>query len=464
MHPQRLRPLNTHEPADGPVLYWMNRDMRLHDNWALAYAQQEALKREQPLLVVYNLDPGFLGGGYRQHQFKLAALRSLADEAERYNLAFGVVVGGADAVVSFTKQHDVGEVVTDMSPLKKQRAWADAVAKEVSVRTVWVDAHNIVPVWVTSEKQEYAARTIRPKLHKLLPEYLDTLPTLAHHPHPHKGPIRDTDWAELERLVASDNLPELDWITPGERAAKLAVRSFIDERLKGYDEDRNNALVKGQSDLSPYLHYGMVSAQYIVHQVLEAVGRPIETLVDKHRNGSAREDSAAAFVEELVVRRELADNFCFYNDDYDTPKCFPDWATESHRKHAKDKRDYIYSLKEFEEAATHDALWNAAQTEMVRHGKMHGYMRMYWAKKILEWTPDVETAMDIAITLNDRYEIDGRDPNGYTGIAWSLGGVHDRPWFERPVFGTIRYMAESGVAKRFSVDEYCKKWLQDSLL
>ncbi len=464
MKPERKQQLNTKECAIGPVLYWMNREIRLHDNWALSAAQDYALEHKQPLVVVYNLDPGFLGGGYRQHIFKLRALEKIAKEAETYNITFTVLVGGEEAVLDFVRQRKVGYVVTDMSPLRKQREWTLSLADNLDVRLDWVDAHNIVPVWAASDKKEYAARTIRPKLHRLLPEFLDALPVLHHHPYSADESAPIIDWSSLYSLVPEDGSPLIEWITPGEIAAKKALRAFLDDRLSTYDEERNNALVDGQSNLSPYLHYGMISAQYVVREVLKVVDRPIEDLVDKNKNGSARADSAAAFIEELVVRRELSDNFCFYEKDYDNVGCFPDWALESLARHEKDEREYVYSLEEFEEAKTHDPLWNAAQTEMVMRGKMHGYMRMYWAKKILQWTPNAKAAMHIAITLNDRYQLDGRDPNGYAGIAWSIGGVHDRPWFERPVFGTVRYMAESGVAKRFSVDEYCQKWLQGSLL
>jgi len=167
-----------------------------------------------------------------------------------------------------------------------------------------------------------------------------------------------------------------------------------------------------------------------------------------------------AYLEELIIRRELADNFCYYHpSDYDTVGCFPDWSKQDITKHRKDKREYVYTLKQFALAKTHDPLWNAAQQEMVKHGKMHGYMRMYWAKKILEWSASVEDAINIAITLNDRYELDGRDPNGYAGIAWSMGGVHDRPWSRRPIFGRVRYMNDRGCARKFDVEAYCKRWL-----
>lgn len=161
----------------------------------------------------------------------------------------------------------------------------------------------------------------------------------------------------------------------------------------------------------------------------------------------------------MIIRRELADNFCYFNKNYDSFDGFHSWAKESLNLHRKDKRDFVYNLEQFELAKTHDDLWNAAQIEMVNTGKMHGYMRMYWAKKILEWSKSPEEAMRIAIYLNDKYELDGRDPNGYAGIAWSIGGVHDRAWFERPVYGKVRYMNYNGCAKKFDVKKYIDKYL-----
>ena len=210
--------------------------------------------------------------------------------------------------------------------------------------------------------------------------------------------------------------------------------------------DRNDPLKNGQSNLSPYLHFGQIAAQRVALEVMGSSGPT---------------DARKAFLEELIVRRELSDNFCFYNPRYDRVDGFPAWAQATLERHRRDPRDYGYTPEQFEQAQTHDDLWNAAQREMVRTGKMHGYLRMYWAKKILEWTPSPEEALKIAITLNDRYELDGRDPNGYTGIAWSLGGVHDRPWGERKVFGLIRYMSANGCKSKFDVKGYIQKQLID---
>ena len=237
-------------------------------------------------------------------------------------------------------------------------------------------------------------------------------------------------------------MAEVSWIKPGEGAAQRALRRFLREGLRSYDEARNDPTVDGQSNLSPFLHFGHISAQRVPLEVRDSdvVGEPRD-----------------AFLEERIVRRELSDNFCFYNEDYDRFEGFPTWAQTTLKQHGGDRREYTYTLGQFESAGTHDELWNAAQMEMAKTGKMHGYMRMYWAKKILEWTESPEEALKIAMFLNDKYELDGRDPNGYVGCAWSIGGVHDRAWFERPVFGKIRYMSYNGCRSKFDVDSYVAK-------
>lgn len=229
---------------------------------------------------------------------------------------------------------------------------------------------------------------------------------------------------------------------PGESAGARTLGLFIKNRLSSYADDRNDPLEEGQSDLSPYLHFGQVSAQKV------ALG------VRRHAWDTP---SGQTFLEELIVRRELSDNYCLYNPRYDSFEGFPAWAQKGLNAHRQDKRPFLYKRTEFENAATHDPLWNAAQTEMVKRGKMHGYLRMYWAKKILEWSATPEEAQSTAIHLNDRYELDGRDPNGYAGIAWSVGGVHDRPWFNRPVIGPIRWMTANGCKSKFDTEGYIRR-------
>lgn len=449
MEESRVRALNAHPVAHGPIVYWMDREMRMHDNWALLYALTLAKARDVAVGVVYNLVADYLGGGERQLAFKRAALHELAETFHEAGIAFHVLITSddADALVRFFREVKPGAVVTDMNPLRINKGWKTHVARALDVACFEVDAHNVVPVWVTSDKQEFAARTIRPKIHRQLSRYLTDFPRVIAPAHVWRG-FPHTDLKHIDALTGDSAVAPVSWIAPGERAAKRALRSFIERRLAGYAEGRNDPNADALSQLSPYFHYGMLAPQRAAYEVQHA--------------DAPREDREA-FLEEAVVRRELSDNFCWYNAHYDRVAGFPAWAQETLRKHAHDPREYVYTLHAFEHAKTHDELWNAAQREMVVTGKMHGYMRMYWAKKILEWTKTPEDAFRIAITLNDRYELDGRDPNGYVGCAWAIGGLHDRPWGEREIFGLVRYMNAAGCARKFDVHAYISKNLVPSL-
>lgn len=258
------------------------------------------------------------------------------------------------------------------------------------------------------------------------------------------------DWDALlaEVIAAGAGVPEVSWCTPGEDAALAALTGpsgFLTKaRLSRYADKRNDPSVPDAlSNLSPYLHFGQLAPQ---RAALEA---------SKHR--SAHKASVEGFLEELVVRRELADNYCHYVENYDSLDAAYEWARQTLEVHAADPRDHIYTRAQFEAGQTHDKLWNAAQKEMVATGKMHGYIRMYWAKKILEWTPSPAEALAVSIWLNDKWELDGRDPNGYVGCMWSVAGIHDQGWGERPVFGKIRFMNFAGCKRKFDVDKYCAR-------
>lgn len=450
------------------MLLWMDRDMRTKDNWALVHAQTAAKDAGTFVIAAYNLVPGFLGGTYRQHAFKIAGLREVASECHELGIPFFVTAegDGVETLLELARTHAVGRVVTDFSPLRIQREWKSRFADACPVLVEEVDAHNIVPAWIASPKAEIGARTLRPKLHKLVPAYLEEYPKLAKQQS--KLEVPRIDWDALLKNIAVDrSVPEAAF-EGGMKVADAALTDFIENRLQTYGRDRNDAIKDAQSNLSPYLHYGMLSAARVAIRVSEAAHARIDTLLEKSRNAASTgkeptaHESAAAFLEELIVRRELSDNFCFYNPEtYDSVECFPAWAKATLDAHRTDTREHLYTDREFEEALTHDELWNAAQLQMVREGKMHGYLRMYWAKKLLEWTESPEEAMRIAIYLNDTYELDGRDPNGYAGIAWSIGGVHDRPWFNRPIFGLVRYMARSGADKKFDTKAYIARHLSE---
>jgi deoxyribodipyrimidine photo-lyase len=235
-------------------------------------------------------------------------------------------------------------------------------------------------------------------------------------------------------------------LVPGSNAGKTALESFLISGLIRYGL-RNDPNAHASSRLSAWLHFGQLAPQRVALEVRKLTKASAG-------NDNPLEELQADFLEELIIRRELSDNFCFYNQNYDQTAAFPEWAKTTLRQHQADPRPHIYSLHELEAAETTDPLWNAAQQEMVISGWMPGYLRMYWAKKILEWSTDAETAQTHAIALNDRYLLDGRDPNGYAGIAWSIGGIHDRAWNERPVFGKVRTMTYAGCRRKFSVDQY----------
>lgn len=427
-----------------PVVYWMSRDQRVSDNWSLIYAQNRALTLKVPLFVVFCLVSDFLGATIRHYGFMLRGLQQVKEKLKLKNIPFFLLNGNPSIKIpEFLSEVKAGLLVTDFDPLKIKKAWKNEIAKKIKIPFHEVDAHNIVPVRLVSTKQEYGAYTIRPKISRLLGDFLTEFPAVEKHPFNAKEYITTLEPEDYISLINVDRrVPEVSWLKPGEKEAKRILDDFINSRLNDYTVKRNDPTLNLQSNLSPYLHFGQISAQRVALAVMSA---------------DVREDSKMAFLEELIVRKELSDNFCYYNEYYDKFSGFPEWARKSLEKHKKDKRDYIYSLEAFEYAKTHDPLWNAAQIEMVKKGKMHGYMRMYWAKKILEWSQTPEDALAIAIYLNDRYELDGRDSNGYTGIAWSIGGVHDRAWAERKIFGKIRYMSFKGCQSKFDVEGYINK-------
>lgn len=441
VHPKRIFPLNSRPAGEGPIVYWMSRDQRVRDNWALLYAQELAIGRKRPFFVFFGLSPSFVGATWRQYGFMLAGLREVEYDLWKLGIGFRIVSGDpGEEIVRFAGEIDAGAVVTDFSPLRIHRMWKDAAAKRLAVLLVEVDAHNVVPCREASPKREYAARTIRPKIHRLLPEYLTDFPKMKKHPFALDSALPETDWEALRSTLSVDeSVGEISNIVPGERAGRKVMKDFLENRIDRYDRDRNDPNAGGVSGLSPYLHFGQIAPQRVAYEAAKRDG-----------------DGADAFLEELVVRRELAENYCFYESAYDSIDAFPEWARRTLTAHRGDEREHVYTKGEFEAGQTHDPLWNAAERQLVESGRLHGYVRMYWAKKILEWSTSPEEAMAIAVYLNDRYALDGRDPNGYAGIVWSLGGVHDRPWFDRPVFGTVRYMAMSGMRKKFDVEAFLR--------
>lgn len=381
----------------------------------------------------------------------LRGLRVVERNLKELGIPFFLFKGNPEeSVPAFLERCGASILVMDFSPLRIGRVWREGVCGRISssISVYEVDAHNVVPIWVASDKQEYSARTIRGKIQRNLPEYLVDYPSIQvpNKAWPSEQP-ENTDWDSLIEEITRKGaeVPEIKWCEPGEDAAMEVLlgekHGFLTSRIRNYADDRNDpSKLRRLSGLSPYLHYGQVSAQRCAFE-----GRKCRKSYSKDID---------TFLEELIIRRELADNFCYYQPHYDSLQGASEWARKTLVDHATDKREYVYTQEELEKGKTYDELWNAAQLEMVHLGKMHGFMRMYWAKKILEWTSGPEEALAISIYLNDKYEIDGRDPNGYVGCMWSICGIHDQGWQERPVFGKIRYMNYNGCKRKFNIDGY----------
>eukprot|EP00088_Acartia_fossae_P051229 TRINITY_DN5756_c0_g1_i3.p1 TRINITY_DN5756_c0_g1~~TRINITY_DN5756_c0_g1_i3.p1 ORF type:complete len:525 (-),score=182.13 TRINITY_DN5756_c0_g1_i3:776-2293(-) len=432
------------------VLYMMWRDKRVQDNWSMLYSQKMAMDLNVPLQVIVCVPKNLGELTLRHYNFLLEGLKDVSKECDSLDIGFHLELGTPPDVItkSFLDKYKIGLIVSDFSPLRYHREWLESLEKSTSVAIHQVDSHNIVPVWVTSDKQEYAARTIRPKITKNLSEYLTSFPPVIKHPVQTDAKIPKPDF---KSVLDSLDIDRTGWgveppatFTPGADAALANLQEFVAKRLKVYDKSRNDPNVEALSRLSPWVNHGQISMQRAV------------LYVKKH--GKSHSEGVSGFIEEAVVRRELSDNFCYYNTNYDKIKGATDWAQKTLNDHRKDKREYVYSRKELENGHTHDDLWNASQLQLVKEGKLHGFLRMYWAKKVLEWTESPEVALKEAIRLNDRYALDGNDPNGYVGVMWSVAGIHDQGWGERAIFGKIRYMNYAGCKRKFDVNKFVIKY------
>jgi deoxyribodipyrimidine photo-lyase len=421
----------------------MQRAQRGLDNPALNVAIGAANALGLPLAVHFGLHPRYPGANERHYAFLLDGLEETARRVEARGAAFAFRPYPGHSLLDFCREVRAALVVGDENPLREPERWRERAARDLEAPFWTVDADVIVPT-ALFERQEYAARTLRPRLRRHLRRFL--LPTgnprVRVRWRPGTAPSSESIRPEalLGSLPLDRSAPRVPDARGGTAAGLRVLRHFVARGLARYAADRNDPARDGTSGLSPYLHFGQLGP----HTVALAVK-------------AARASRAAkeAFLEELIVRRELAVNFVARNPRYDSIEGAPAWGRRTLREAAGDPRPYRYDEAALEEGRTHDPLWNAAQREMVVTGRMHGYMRMYWAKKILEWTGDPGEAWEIAVRLNDRYQLDGRDPNGYAGVAWAIGGLHDRPWGpRRPVFGLIRTMTGAGAARKFDVAAY----------
>ncbi len=439
-----VRSAGSADPDGKCIVYWMQHSQRALDNPALDLAIKLGNELQKPVVVFFAPVPFYPHANPRHFHFLATGIPDIAEEIATRNVGFVLRAYPKHRLAKFCEEVKSAIVIGDENPMREPEQWRVRAARQLRVPLWTVDADVVVPSKLLG-KEHYGARTIRPRLHEQLPEFLVKSALVKAHV-PWKRPKGmqclscDDDFTskwDIDRSVT----PVSGW-KGGTKEALRVLKHFLRRGLKSYVKGRNHPELKGTSQLSPYLHFGHIGPLTVALAVTES---------------SAPKTAKDAFLEQLIVRRELSVNFVRYNPHYDDFESVEPWANRSLRTHAGDHRPTLYSESQLENAATHDPLWNAAQKQMVLSGWMHNYMRMYWAKKILEWSPSVAEAYQRAVRLNDRYELDGRDPNGYAGIAWATVGKHDRPWFERPIFGQIRYMSYASTSKKFDSKRYIEQ-------
>lgn len=443
IQPERIKSLNRRPVVRKKyVLYWMQQAQRSEYNHALEHAIDRANELDRPLVVYFGITDRFPEANERHYHFMLQGLKETKGSLGRRNIQM-VIRHEAPEQGVLRLAADACRLTADRGYLAFQRRWRRQVSRRVPCAMDEVESDVIVPVETASDKEEYAAATIRRKLHRHLDAFLVPLrPTAVKRSSMRMEfehfPIEDIDQA-LRRLKIDRSVLRVTDFAGGTKQAKRRLDEFIRHRLEHFADQRNDPARDMLSAMSPYLHFGQISPLYIALEVM-----------------AARKPGGNAYLEELFVRRELSMNYVYYNKDYASFDGLPEWARRTLREHQHDARPHLYRRSDLEHAQTHDPYWNAAQEEMVRRGKMHGYMRMYWGKKIIEWTRDPEEAFEICLYLNNKYELDGRDPNGFTGVAWCFG-KHDRAWAERRIFGKVRYMNAAGLKRKFAIDEYAAR-------
>ena len=429
------------DPDGRCVIYWMQRAQRAVDNPALDIAVRLGNELRLPVVTFFGLNPFIERANGRHYRFLVEGLSDIAASLRRRRVGFVLRRYPDHRLLPLVDQVHPAIVVGDENPLRQTERWREQVGDDLRVPLWTVDADVVVPVKL-QHKEHYAARTIRPRLL----ERLDAFLTIS------KNPVATIQWRAprgltslepslrlLDRLPIDRSVSAITTMRGGTSEARRHLRAFVRTHLDRYARDRNHPELPGTSQLSPYLHFGHIGPREVGVAVRDSGGEP---------------GAVHAFLEQLIVRRELAVNFVTFNDKYDALAGCERWARQTLAAHRRDRRPYLYTEARLEAGDTHDPLWNAAQRQMVTAGWMHGYVRMYWAKKILDWTSSADEAFDIAVRLNDRYLLDGRDPNGYANIAWAIGGKHDRPWPPRPVFGTVRSMSYASTVRKFDAERY----------
>jgi deoxyribodipyrimidine photo-lyase len=439
------------------VLYWMQMFKRTTHNHALNFAIREANERKIPLVVYEGLKFYYPWANDRIHTFILEGVEEKRVEFAKLGIKYLFYLQQDETFPKNTVAEiakDACLIVTDDFPCFIIPSHNRRIAEKAEIPVYAVDSNGIIPL-AKFEKEEYAAYTIRPKIKRMLPDYLkfekdEKIIVRADNLQVNCPETRVENIPNLVKNCAIDHSVKPAIYRGGSANAHKRLQYFLKNIFPNYDKTRNECSIDGSSRLSPYLHFGFLS----VYEIVEAV-----------ENADVPKESKGVFLEELIVRRELAYNFTRFNPKYDSLECLPNWTKESMRKHHADKRDYLYSIEQLENFRTHDEIWNAAQRELVETGGMHNYVRMLWGKNVIAWTKSYEEAFAVLEDFNNKYALDGRNPNSYAGILWCFG-KHDRPWFERNVFGTIRYMTSGSSGKKFNAKKYIewtKSFVQPSL-
>lgn len=449
IHESRVEILvDSEERPDGDyVLYVMQAAHRTEQNHALEWAARKANELEKPLLVGFGLDSQFPEANLRHFTFMLEGLEKTAEALRRRNIGF-VIRKGSPAEVASNLAERAAHVVIDRGYLRYHKDLYRDLTAALDVRCTQIETETPVPHHLISQKKEYAARTIRPRVMKPLDDHLVWLETTPLEVDASSLQVKGEEFSGLIDSLKLENLSAVSSHFEGGTAqAKSRFRKFLTQELSDYDELRNQPHTPRVSHMSPYLHYGQISALHLVLMLKEHIGRSSK--------------NSESYVEEIVVRRALGQNFTLHEPDYDKFSCLPEWAKDSLEKHKEDPREHVYTRAQLEEAKTHDPYWNAAQNEMRRTGYMHNHMRMYWGKQILAWCNTPEYAYQTTLYLNNKYFLDGRDSNSYSNVAW-LFGLHDQGWKERAVYGKVRCMTQGGLERKCDPKAYVR-WV-DSLV
>jgi deoxyribodipyrimidine photo-lyase len=443
---ERICRLNDSDARRGNyVLYWMQQSQRAECNHALEYAVQRANELGQPAVVAFGLMDDYPDANLRHYRFMLEGLQDTRKRLERRGIRMVVQLGRPDDV-ALSLGAAASVIVCDRGYLRHQKAWRQRVARDAGCEVVQVESDVVVPVDTASNKPEFAARTIRPKVTKLWGRFLIDLRSTPLKRDSLGIDLNGVDLSELDSLLDQLQIdcqvkPVSRWYRGGTTEAKKVLGSFLRRLFADYASHRNRPEHESISHMSMYLHFGHISPVHVALKVSQ---------------GRGREENNETYIEELLVRRELAQNFVNFTANYDRFQCLPEWAKRTLAEHKPDERQYVYTRSRLEDAATHDPYWNAAMQEMKHTGYMHNYMRMYWGKKILEWSQTPQYAFQTALALNNKYFLDGRDANSYANVAWVFG-MHDRPFTERPVYGKVRCMMASGLERKCNIRGYVQR-------